>query len=629
MPFPSRDRRAPTRFMDEQSRGSAAVARAPRAGHAARIAAHLAEAERSGRLPVRHINFNPEAAGARPAERPRAAIPRRAPAAAAVPDLPAAAPAVPAGAAARAAPAAAAAAAPIVRGAVQEPARGAAVPAGAAAVLSSPIKAPRSGDAGRAAERFLNEVLSGEELKDAWAEPLRAIGFLDGKRLLNYPGLRGGAVGVGGLAFNEASDRLAAKMRSVPVTVPGNDTAGFRHQLSCILRVIAAQESRLTALMVTTGPDAPSPDVVEVDEPRTSREGNADRETRIVSELELCVENQMHGEAPPCSLQPCFADTLRFFEALSRDPGHVIPITACSLDSRSGSGVGGSLERKHKKDQVFKHRRGVSRSQEQTLLRSYMRAASTAGAFEAECHDLVESDYAAGCEDASGNVVALVANYQPTMTLVEAATVEMDRAHLDGDQSKRFVNDFIEAIDTSLNKRRTLTESTRVAVELQLSRAIVSGGKSKGRSTGRESRNRPSDSDDSATDSSDSDSSAAPRKRRKTKPTKQSKTRGGRGGDTVLAMLKKLTQSGSSGGRYVATNNQTLFDYMIPQSHPAPCPRSQHDHPAISQRRRRVDWRPPKRRRRRQLGQRSRRPVLRLRQQKVRQQRSGLLSCEL
>ena len=90
----------------------------------------------------------------------------------------------------------------------------------------------------------METVLIGEELDDAWHEPLRASGYLDGKRLLNHPGLRGGAQGLGGLAFHEAAKRLAAKMRSVQCVLPSEDLDIFKHELCCILRAVAANEKR-------------------------------------------------------------------------------------------------------------------------------------------------------------------------------------------------------------------------------------------------------------------------------------------------------------------------------------------------------------------------------------------------
>ena len=152
----------------------------------------------------------------------------------------------------------------------------------------------------------MDQVLTTEELEDDWTEALEAVGYYDGKRLLNYPGLRAGAAGVGGLAFTEAARKLALKMTRVPVTVPGVTAEDFRHELSCILRSIQAQEGALNSLMAG-GPPAVDydSDPPRGEEVRRSRsEPQVEREARVVGELERCV-NQQLTQPVPTVLQPC------------------------------------------------------------------------------------------------------------------------------------------------------------------------------------------------------------------------------------------------------------------------------------------------------------------------------------
>ena len=555
-PRPAREHRAPNRLLNEQ--GSNGVSRAPiqRRVPAPRAAPSGAApaAERSGQLPVRHINFSEASAGAVPRPAVRAA-PRRP---AAADPLPAAAPAAagagPAPRARAAAPAAAAAGAAPAGAAVGRPVAGAAIgaPAGVDdATITSPVKAARGGDAGRAASLFMDKILTTEELEDDWTEALEAVGYYDGKRLLNYPGLRAGAAGVGGLAFTEAARKLALKMQRVPVTVPGVTDEGFRHQLSCILRAIQAQEGELNSLMAGGTPaadydsDAPRDEAVR----RGRAEPQGDREARVVGELERCV-NQQLTQPVPTVLQPCYADVLVFHEALAREPSHLVPVSALSLESRSGRTVGGSKDHKHKRNEVFKHPRGRSRAAEQILLRKYMRVAATAGAFEAGHHQLVEHDYSSGIDDASGNPAALVAVYEPVHTMTEAACAEMDSARLDGVQSHRYVKDFVESMDRSMNRGVTLTEAVKDALDKELSRALVSSGRANHRYGRRDDHDGWRSSDDDSTSGEDSNSSSEPdksalRKRHKARSTREK----GETSKLVSALQKLISKGGSSGGR--------------------------------------------------------------------------------
>ena len=418
--------------------------------------------------------------------------------------------------------------------------------------ITSPVKAARGGDAGRAAARFMDKVLTTEELEDDWTEALEAVGYYDGKRLLNYPGLRAGAAGVGGLAFTEAARKLALKMRRVPVTVPGLTDEGFRHQLSCILRAIQAQEGELNALMAGGSPAADyDSDAPRGEEVRRGRaEPQSEREARVVGELERCV-NQQLTQPVPTVLQPCYADVLVFHEALAREPSHLVPVSALSLESRSGRTVGGSKDQKHKRNEVFKHSRGRSRAAEQILLRKYMRVAATAGAFEAGHHQLVDHDYSSGICDDAGNPAALVAVYEPVHTMTEAACAEMDSARLDGIQARRYVKDFIESMDRSMNRGVTLTEAVKDALDRELSRALVSSGRAHHRYGRRDDHDdgwRSSDDDTSSggdSDSSSDDGKSALRKHNLAKPMRAK-------GETsrLLSSLQKLiSKGGSSDGR--------------------------------------------------------------------------------
>ena len=396
----------------------------------------------------------------------------------------------------------------------------------------------------------MDQILLTEELEDDWTEALEAVGYYDGKRLLNYPGLRAGAAGVGGLAFTEAARKLALKMRRVPVTVPGVTEEGFRHQLSCILRAIQAQEGALNALMAGGSPavdyDSDSP---RGDDVRRSRsEPQIEREARVVGELERCVTQQL-TQPVPTVLQPCYADVLVFHEALAREPSHLVPLGALSLESRSGSSVGGSKDQKHKRNEVFKHVRGKSRAAEQALMRKYMRVAATAGAFEAGHHQLVDHDYSSGICDAADNPAALVAVYEPVHTMTEAACAEMDSARLDGGQSKRFVKDFIESMDRSMNRGVTLTEAVKDALDKELSRALVSSGRVSHSYGRRDDHDGWRSSDDDSSSGGDSDSSSEPDKsavRKRNKASKRSKDESSK----LLSSLQKLiSKGGSSGGR--------------------------------------------------------------------------------
>ena len=407
----------------------------------------------------------------------------------------------------------------------------------------SPVKAPRAGPAGVEALRFMETVLIGEELDDSWHEPLRASGYLDGKRLLNHAGLRGGAQGLGGLAFHEAAKRLAAKMRSVQCVLPSEDLNVFKHELCCILRAVAASEKKLTDLMTGEDPAAGTVSPQTLASQPKAHESTSDREMRLVGDLERCVAEQLKGRPPPSSLQACYGDIAAFAESFSRDPSHLVPLSGCSLESRSGSSIGGALDHRHRKGKEFKHKRGKSRSEEQRLLRLYLRAAATGGAMVADFHTVVDDDYLGGLEE-DGNPVALIATYTPMMTHIETACQEMDRADLTGDQSMRYVDDFIEALDTALNaKRCTLTEATRYALELHLSRSLVSRGTAK-----RKSR-ADSDSSDDSSDSGGSDSSDRPARRRKpaAKARGSSAARSTGGTSKQLAELIKLVSKNGTG----------------------------------------------------------------------------------
>jgi hypothetical protein len=49
-------------------------------------------------------------------------------------------------------------------------------------------------------------------------------------------------------------------------------------------------------------------------------------------------------------------------------------------------------------------------------------------------------------------VVLVHASHVAIITMTDAACAEMDSAHLDGGQSRRFVKDFIETMDRSMNR---------------------------------------------------------------------------------------------------------------------------------------------------------------------------------
>ena len=261
--------------------------------------------------------------------------------------------------------------------------------------------------------------------------------------------------------------------------------------------------------------------------------------------------DQQLTQPVPTVLQPCYADVLVFHEALAREPSHLVPVSALSLESRSGRTVGGSKDHKHKRNEVFKHTRGRSRAAEQILLRKYMRVASTAGAFEAGHHQLVEHDYSSGIDDDSGNPAALVAVYEPVHTMTEAACAEMDSARLDGVQSRRYVKDVIESMDRSMNRGVTLTEAVKDALDKELSRALVSSGRTNHRYGRRDvDHDGWRSSDDDTTSGGDSESSSesnksALRKHHKNRPKKTKEDQS----KLVSALHKLISKGGSSGGR--------------------------------------------------------------------------------
>ena len=176
--------------------------------------------------------------------------------------------------------------------------------------------------------------------------------------------------------------------------------------------------------------------------------------------------------------------------------------------------------------------------------------AATAGAFEAGHHQLVEHDYSSGIDDDSGNPAALVAVYEPVHTMAEAACAEMDSARLDGVQSKRYVKDFIESMDRSMNRGVTLTEAVKDALDKELSRALVSSGRANHRYGRRDDHDGWRSSDDDTTSGEDSGSSSEPdksaqRKRPKARPTREK----GESSKLVAALTKLISKGGSSGGR--------------------------------------------------------------------------------
>jgi hypothetical protein len=134
--------------------------------------------------------------------------------------------------------------------------------------------------------------------------------------------------------------------------------------------------------------------------------------------------------------------------------------------------------------------------------------------------------------------------------MTEAACAEMDSARLDGGQSKRFVKDFIESMDRSMNRGVTLTEAVKDSLDKELSRALVSAGRASHRYGRRDDHDGWRSSDDDTSSGGDSDSSSEPDKSALRKHHKSRPMRAKDESSKLLSSLQKLiSKGGSSDGR--------------------------------------------------------------------------------